>query len=113
MLLCSRLDERATISLRRLIAIVQTVVTDHGGDAEPIVAEQVLASPRLRRPMRLGVAPRGDGLLVAEDRERQNLLRVAQALEAFDRHEAVNRLETAAERRRNVQVGLPALGARP
>src|SRR4051812_43469727 len=59
------------------------------------------------------IAPALHGILVAPERQRQQLARVGDALETLDRDEAVDRLELRPQRCGNGQVVVLAAGRGP
>src|SRR5690349_18205633 len=78
---------------RRLVPLVHAVVAQHGGDAQPVVAQDAAAARRLSLAMMFLVAPGLYRRLVAPEREREQLGVVGQALESLDADEAVDPLE--------------------
>ena len=102
---------RAAVA-RGLEARVEAVVAHDGGDPQAVVAEDAAPPRRLGAAMGRQVAPLPDRLLVAEEGERQELARLAQALEALDRDKSVDALQVGAQGRRQVEVvlGRPSAG---
>ena len=69
------------------------VVAQHLRHAQPVVGKVLLAPGALRAAVRLELAPAPHRLLVAPERQRQDLARLRQALEALDGDEAVDRFQ--------------------
>src|SRR5262249_35051172 len=96
---------------RRLRPIIQAVIAQHLGDAQPVAGKDATATQALRLAVLLRVAPRFYRLLVAPEGERQHPPGIREALEALDRDEAVDGLEQRLELRRLAEIGVaPALG---
>ena len=96
---------RAAVA-RRLLALLHAVVAQHLRDAQAVVGEHAAATRLLRAAVRVQRAPAPDRVLVAPERQRQQLVRRAQALEAFDGDEAVDGLQFVDQARGNVQICL-------
>src|SRR2546430_15975617 len=77
----------------RLRPVVHAIVTDHPGNAQPIIPEDFRAALALGLAVLRNIAPRGNRGLVAEERQRQDLAFFGQALEPLDRDEAIDGLE--------------------
>src|SRR5687767_2465347 len=75
--------------LRRLVTLLHAVVPDDVAYPQPVGAENATAPLALRLAVLLQVAPVAHRILVAPERERDEALRVRDALEALDRDEAV------------------------
>src|SRR5215470_18006230 len=95
---------------RRLRTLVHAVVANDAGDAQPIIPEQLTAALCLRAPVLGERAPPPDRVLVAKEREREDLPRIGDALKTLDRNEAVDLLEQRFQLGREVEIGfLPAI----
>ncbi len=99
--------------LRCLRAIVHAVIADYAGNTEPIVLEDFRPAFGLVFAMQRHIAPCGEGIFIAEKRQRQDLALVGQALEAFDRDKAVNGFQNWPQLGREIEVFLLVLGLRP
>src|SRR5690606_16271751 len=99
--------------VRRLGTIFETIVAQHTGDAQPIVAEDTGAALDLGRAVPRLVAPGLHRRLVTPERQRQQLARLDEALESLDRHEAVDFLQIGLQRRGEVEIVLPLTRSRP
>ena len=97
--------------VRRLVSLAQAVVADHARDPQPIVPEDPGAALRLGGAMGGQVAPSPHGVLVAPERERQELSSLAQALEALHRDEPVDPLEIGSKRGGEIEI-VPGLALR-
>src|SRR5690606_39128150 len=95
---------------RRAGALGRPVVAQHLRHAQAVVLEDGLAAGGLRAPVILLRAPLAHRLLVAPERERHDLARRAEALEALDGDEAVDAFEDRSQARRRIEIGLLALG---
>jgi hypothetical protein len=63
-----RLVHRAAV-LRRLLALVHAVVSDHAGNAQPIIGKNFRAAPGLATAMLRNIAPGLDRGFVAKERQ--------------------------------------------
>jgi hypothetical protein len=70
--------------LERLITLEHTVVAQHCRDPKPIISKDILPALSLNVAMNLIVAPRVDGGFVPPERERNELRRIIDTLEALD-----------------------------
>jgi hypothetical protein len=73
----------ATIA-RRLRAILHPIISDDRSDTKPVVGEHLAPSGSLGATMFLDIAPRRDSFLIPEERQREDLARLGQALEPLD-----------------------------
>src|SRR5690348_15781117 len=90
---------------------VQAVVAHDRGNAQPIVAEDAGASRRLGGSMRRALTPASNGLLVAPERQREEIVGIREARKPLHRDEPVHALELALELRGKLQVvALAAIG---
>ena len=70
---------------RRLHTLLQPVIAHDMGDAQPVAQKDAAAPGGLRLPVLLGGAPCLHRRLVAPEGQRQDAVRVGEALEALDR----------------------------
>src|SRR5450631_746577 len=84
---------RGPAVLWRLCAIRHAVVPHDTSDAQPVIIENPGTPLGLGFAMLGNVAPCRDGLLVAEERQRQDLAFLGQAFKPFDRDEAIDGLQ--------------------
>jgi hypothetical protein len=91
---------------RCLGTIRHPVIADHVGDAQLVVGEDTRTPVSLRRAMRSVVAPGTNRILVAPERQRQQLVRLGQAPKPLDREEAIDALEFWPQRRGQVEIAL-------
>src|SRR5215510_6445786 len=70
---------RLAAVLRRFPALLHSIVAQHARHAQAVVGENASAAFRLRRAVALEIAPALDRLLVAPERERQELGLVGEA----------------------------------
>src|SRR5687768_7994264 len=97
--------------LGRLVAFLHAVVPDDVAYPQPVGAENATAPLALRLAVLLQVAPVAHRILVAPERERDEALRVRDALEALDRDEAVELAHLLAQSfGERLVVGETALG---
>src|SRR5580704_5165250 len=101
----SRLGRR----LRRLGAFVHAVVAHDLGDAQAIVAKDAGAAGALGLAVLLVAAPARDRRFVAPEGQRQDLAFLGQALEAFDRDEAIDLFEFGSQLRGDFEIVLAPL----
>src|SRR5713101_137519 len=97
---------------RGLFAFSHAVVTHHGRDAQAVIGKDTRAPANLRGAVAAEVAPAPHRLLVAPERERQDLVLVREAREALDRYEPVDPLELRPQLRREVDILLSLAGSR-
>src|SRR5262249_62203429 len=83
--------------LRTPLAVLEPVIAHDRRDAQPIILENPGAACSLRLAVLRMRAPTRDSLLVAPERQRQDLALLRQALKALDRDEAVDLLELGAQ----------------
>ena len=69
----------------RLFPVEHAVVADDGSDAQAIVVEEAAATGALGAPMLLQRPPVCDRSFVPEERQRQDLARLREALKPLDR----------------------------
>src|ERR1043166_8763147 len=69
---------------RRLVAFGHAVIADHGCNAQPVIGEHTAAALGLAAPVIFLVAPTLHRILVAPERQRQELARVGERLETLD-----------------------------
>jgi hypothetical protein len=89
---------------RRLVAFEHAVIADDAGDPQAIIGEDAAAAGLLGCPVRLEIAPLLHRRLVSEKGERQQFAAGRQALETFDRDEAVDRFEIGAQLAGEIQI---------
>src|ERR1700682_5955020 len=87
-----------------LRAICHAVVPHDSGDAQPVIIENPGAPFGLALAMLANFAPSRDGLLVAEERQRQDLALLGQAFEPFDRDEAIDGFQDRPQLGREVEI---------
>jgi hypothetical protein len=75
--------------LRYLRPFVHAVIADHAGNADPVIVKNLGAAFRLAPAVFGYIAPGRNGGLIAKKRHRQDLALLGQALEPFDRDEAI------------------------
>lgn len=96
---------------RRLIAFIEAIVTDDGSDPEAIVGEDAIPPRRLRGAMLGAVAPCPHRRLIAPEGERQEFVRIGEALETLDRDEAVDPVQQRTQIGGEPEIGIAlALG---
>src|SRR4051812_21105449 len=93
----SRVMERPRIGWR-LAAFRQAIIADHGCNAQPVIGEYTAAALGLAVPVILLVAPALHGILVAPERQRQELARVGERLETLDGNEAIHLFQIGLQR---------------
>src|ERR1700676_2247552 len=92
---------------------MHAVVANHAGDAEAIVFENRRAALALGFAMLRHIAPCRYRTFIAKKRQRQDLALLGQALEPFDRDEAIDGFQYRLQFSREVEVFLLVLGLRP
>src|SRR5450631_4746154 len=90
--------------LWRLRAFCHAIVPDNAGDAQPVIIENPGTPFGLGFAMLGNVAPCRDGLLVAEERQRQDLAFLGQAFKPFDRDEAIDGLQDRPQFGREIEI---------
>src|SRR5690606_28624262 len=95
---CARWMRRPAVR-RRFLPVSETVVPNHTGNAQTVVAENSGAPLGLRHAMGRQISPPRHGVLVAPEGQRKQLPGLAETLEALDRDEAVDRRKLGTERR--------------
>jgi hypothetical protein len=75
---------------------------DNGSNAKPVIGKDLAPPGCLSPAMVLSLAPSGDGCLIAEEREREDLAGLGQALEPLDRDKAINAFKDRPQRRGNI-----------
>src|SRR5712691_7997307 len=100
-----RLDRvRRAAVLRGFFAFAHAVVADYARNPQTIVGEHLRAPASLRGAVAAEVAPALHRVLVAPERERQELVLVRKARETLDRDESVDSLELRAQPRRKIEI---------
>ncbi len=98
--------------LRRLGALEHAVLAVDCADGDAVIGEDRAAAFKLRRVMARLLAPALDRLGITPKRDRDQLARLGEALEPFDRDEAVDRLDVGSERRGKIEIVLLPAGPR-
>ena len=93
-----------TAVAQRLFALGHAVVTQDGCHTQAIVQEHILAPVGLNTAMDFPVAERVDRRFIALDRKRQQFAPDREALELFDRDEAIHLLELQPKSRTHIQI---------
>src|SRR5712691_831210 len=108
-----RLDRvrRATV-FRGFFAFAHAVVADYARNPQTIVSEHLRAPASLRFTVAAEGAPAPHRVLVAPERERQELVLVRKAREALHRYEPVDCLELRPQPRRKIEILLFLAGSR-
>ncbi len=84
---------RPAVGRHLFASLGDDVVAHDGGDTQPVIIKDVFAAGRPGRTMSGVAAPGGNSRLIPPERERQKLVRVGEALKAFDGDEAVRLLK--------------------
>src|SRR3954453_20267477 len=108
----SRVMERPRIRWR-LAAFRHAIIADHGCNAQPVIGEHTAAALGLAAPVILLVAPTLHRILVAPERQRQELAWVGERLETLDGNEAIHLFQIGLQRRGDVEIVLLAAGGGP
>src|ERR1700731_581681 len=95
---------RGPAVLWRLRAIGHAVVPDDAGNTQPVIIENPGTPLGLGFAMLGNVAPCREGLLVAEERQRQDLAFLGQAFEPFDRDEAIDGFQDRPQFGREIEI---------
>src|SRR6266496_787987 len=103
---------RRAAVFRGFFAFAHAVVADYARNPQTIVGEHLRAPASLRFTVAAEGAPASHGLLVAPERERQELVLVRKARETLDRDESVDGLELRPQPRGNIQILLFLPGSR-
>src|SRR3981081_4032900 len=96
-----------------LLALIHAVVTNDAGNTKPVVFEDLGSPLGLTFAVLSHIAPRRNGGFTAEQRQRQDLAFLGQALETFDRDEAVDSLQDRLQFRSDVKGFMFMLRIRP
>src|SRR5216683_4913899 len=100
-----RLDRvRRAAVFRGFLAFAHAVVADYARNPQTIVSEHLRAPANLRFTVAAEVAPAPHRVLVAPERERQELALVRKARETLDRDESVDSLELRPQPRRKIEI---------
>src|ERR1700753_835958 len=103
--------KRAAV-LWSLFALKQAIIANHSRDAQPIILKNLLPPTRLGHTMLIHLPPLLHSLLIAPERQRQNLARCAQALKALNRDKAFDLIQHRAQMGRDIEIGLLMLRVR-
>src|SRR5262249_1597494 len=93
---------------RRRAALTHSIVAHDRRDTKPIIGEDRRPSLALGFAMGVQAAPMRDRGLVAPEREGKKFARPGEALEAFDRDEALDPLEQWMKLSGQIEIGLAA-----
>src|SRR5882757_927364 len=95
---------RGAAVLWRLRAVFHAVVPDDAGNTQPVIIENPGTPPGLGLAMLGNIPPCRDRLFVTEERQRQNLAFLGQALEPFDRDKAVDGFQDRPQFSREIEI---------
>src|SRR5205807_2854251 len=97
----------------RLRALVHAVVANDTGNTDSIILEDLRAAFGLALAVLRHVAPRFNGGLIAEKRQRKQFSLLGEALEPLDRDEAVDGFQDRPQPGREVEIVLLMFRLRP
>src|SRR6266568_2040965 len=89
---------------RRLLALKHPIISQHRSNAQLVILKHIRSSLRLCSPMFFKLSPGCNSLLIAPEREREQLAGLSQALEALDGEKAINLLKQRPQARRNIKI---------